>query len=362
MDRGLEIAGAASVGGWMRWRRQHTVEVGTPCSNCGTPIQGAYCHSCGQLAENFHRSIGHLIVEGFESFFHWDGRLFQTLPKLALKPGLLTREYLDGKRAAQIPPLRLFLVVLLILFFVGGLNLGGGGKTNVSLAKPGASPVQLSADGHPIKLTPAEKAQIQSSFFNPKTVQAIVAKAKARQDAAEAAAKAHPQAAAPKPAAEPDTTVTVAGKPLPPETSAWFKARIMKAMANPELYWMTVESWGHRLAFLMLPIAALLLSVLFVFQRRFFIYDHLIFSMHSLAFQGLLISAFLGLDAVIGGWSWLLLLLAPVHLFVHMRGAYGTSVFGTLLRMILLGLASFFAFLALMLGILWIGLNAFPAH
>src|SRR5262249_53996614 len=105
MARELDIAAAASAGGWLRWRKKHAVEPGTPCANCATPLKGPYCYNCGQLAENFQRSIGHLLVEGLESFFHFDGRLWQTLPKLALKPGQLTHDYVEGKRAYQIPPL-----------------------------------------------------------------------------------------------------------------------------------------------------------------------------------------------------------------------------------------------------------------
>src|ERR1700748_2833280 len=108
MDRELEVAAAASAGGWLRWKEHHTLTPGTPCPNCETVLQGPYCYSCGQLAENFERSVWHLVVEGFESFFHFDGRFWRPLPNLAIHPGRLTREYLDGKRAFQIPPLRLF--------------------------------------------------------------------------------------------------------------------------------------------------------------------------------------------------------------------------------------------------------------
>jgi hypothetical protein len=380
MDRELDIAGAGSIGGWLRWRKKHAVEIGTPCANCETPIQGPYCYNCGQLAEGFHRSIGHLIVEGFESFFHFDGRLFQTLPKLALKPGLLTREYLDGKRAAQIPPLRLFLVVLLIVFFVGGLTLGGD-KNNVHVAKPGEFPAQVNVDGKPLKLTPAEKTSLGQNFMDPKAMKAIIAKAKARQDAETAAAAkanltksgpAKPGAAKAAPAkaesvgsalgeeakAEGEkNNLTIMGKPASAKSIEAFKARIKKVSDNPELYLMLVESWAHRLAFLMLPVAAALLSLLYVFQRRFYIFDHLIFSMHSLAFQGLLISAIFLLGAL-SPWFWWLIFLAPVHLFVHMRGTYGSSVFGTLVRMTVLFWGSLIGFSFLAVGLLWLALEA----
>jgi hypothetical protein len=381
MDRELDILGAASIGGWLKWRKKHTVEIGTPCANCETPVQGPYCHECGQLAEGFHKSIGHLIVEGFESFFHFDGRLFQTLPKLALRPGLLTREYLDGHRAAQIPPLRLFLVVLLIVFFVGGLNLGGG-ESNIHVAKPGEvsgvtglGGVTADSDGKRVALTKQEQREIVTSLGDSKRINAIVAGAKARAAAAQAKAQSPnaPQGpASPASPAESKTTsdtpekagkthdntnLVLFGKPASKETTNWFMARVKKAQQNPELFMMTMESWTHRLAFLMLPVAALWLSLLYVFQRRFYIFDHLIFSMHSLAFQGLLISALFLLGAL-SPWFWWLILLAPVHLFVHMRGTYGSAVWSTLLRMCVLFWGSLIGFSFLAFGLVWISLNA----
>jgi hypothetical protein len=111
----------------------------------------------------------------------------------------------------------------------------------------------------------------------------------------------------------------------------------------------------------MLPISALFLSLLFVFQRRFYVFDHLIFSMHSLSFQGLLLSLIFLLNGLSSAAGWLVLL-APVHLFVHMRGTYQTSTPGALLRMVLLFVGSAIAFLFLALGLIWVGLSAMKPH
>ena len=81
------------------------------------------------------------------------------------------------------------------------------------------------------------------------------------------------------------------------------------------------------------------------------LFDHLIFSMHSLAFQGALISL-----AVLADTGWLLWA-APVHLFAHLRGVYRTGVAGTLLRMAVLFVASAVAFALLLLGLVVVGLQ-----
>lgn len=370
MVRELDIAGAASVGGWLRWRKKHAVEPGTPCANCETVLEGPYCHNCGQLAESFERSIFHLLTEGIESFFHVDGRLWRTLPGLALHPGALTRSYLDGKRAYQIPPLRLFLVVLLIVFFVGGLGLGGG-KTNVNIVKapqagPGAS---LSVNGKRVviddddlnealsagktsrstgrPMAPDERKRAGEILYQLDELQAgpSAMSAEQRKGLADAATQLRAEGVTPV-------------KPGPKSGfNRWIEDHAKRAIHNPQLFWMTVNEWAHRMAFLMLPIAAFWLSLLFVFQRRFYIFDHLIFSMHSLAFQGLLLSALFLLTPLSDWFAWLVLL-APVHLFVHMRGTYGSSIFGTLVRMFVLFWGSLIGFGLLMAGLLWIGLAA----
>ena len=123
MSNELELAaGVALTGLSGRAPKADGHAPGTPCANCATPLQGPWCHVCGQSAEDFHRSIVKLTGEVIEGVLHADGRLWRTLPDLMFRPGRLTRAYLEGHRAPQIPPLRLFLVVLLAIFLVGGLT------------------------------------------------------------------------------------------------------------------------------------------------------------------------------------------------------------------------------------------------
>lgn len=88
------------------------------CENCGTALQGGYCHLCGQSVHNPIRHAGHALEEVFESFWHLDGRVFRTLRDL-LVPGRVARDYIAGHRARYIAPLRLFVILSLLTFFVG---------------------------------------------------------------------------------------------------------------------------------------------------------------------------------------------------------------------------------------------------
>nr|WP_255703478.1 DUF3667 domain-containing protein [Lysobacter sp. GX 14042] len=84
-------------------------------------MQGEYCHVCGQSVHDPIRHIGHAVEEFFEAFWHLDGRLFRTLRDLS-SPGRVAINYLAGHRARYIAPLRLFVVLSVLTFFVGAAS------------------------------------------------------------------------------------------------------------------------------------------------------------------------------------------------------------------------------------------------
>lgn len=410
----FDLIGMAAAGGWLKWRREHAdLEPGTPCQNCETPLEGPYCHSCGQLAEDMHKSVWKLFGEVLESFFHWDGRLFRTLPNLALRPGRLTRSYLDGKRTSQVPPFRLFLVVLLVAFLVGQCSGDRSGADTVAAPDRGVRVGSIEEGRKAVAsdpdLTDEERVRtlriLDTPFMRaleaeaPAPVAAGAAGDDARREilddpsmtaaekrvalaAAEGrwaefgrelalgsdAAAGREEAAVgggarPKSAVLPDTVslrgdqkVRLFGQESEAATR-WFTERIRAINDDPERFWMVLEIWAQRVIVLALPLSALILSLLFVFQRRFFVFDHLVFSMHSLSFQLLLLTAILLLQMLVGPAAWWLLLLSPVHLFVHMRGTYGTHWALTLLRMSALFVMTLIAFSFLAVLWLYLGLN-----
>jgi hypothetical protein len=318
LSQELDTAAAGSLGGFLRGKRgaAHTLPPGTPCANCATPLKGPWCHACGQLGEDFHRSTTKLLLETVEGLFHFDGRLWRTLPDLALRPGRLTRSYLDGHRAPQIPPLRLFLVVLLLVFLVGGLPRGKAAP-ETTVTRNGATTNVTHTKTKPLSdLSPAEKAELK------KTADKV--QVKLGSDTSDAKA------------------------------SDWLKQRIDKVIDEPERFYLVLESWGERFAFLMLPLSTLLLALSLFWRREFFLFDHVIFSLHSLSFMGLLLCVAL----LIPDPGGIVLLAAPVHLFLHMRGVYGSGVVMTLLRMSWLFVGTLIGVTFIVLGLLAVGLNA----
>lgn len=92
------------------------------CENCGSVLQGSYCHVCGQHAHSPLHNFAHAVEEVFESFWHLDGRIFRTVRDLFV-PGRVAAGYLAGHRVRYIAPLRLFVIVSLLTFFVGKATL-----------------------------------------------------------------------------------------------------------------------------------------------------------------------------------------------------------------------------------------------
>jgi hypothetical protein len=87
-------------------------EAGTlHCANCGTPLEGEFCHHCGQSVHSVLKPVHHMLEDGMDMFLHVDGRIVHTVPPLFLKPGFLTLEYFAGRRQRYVAPFRLMFVL-----------------------------------------------------------------------------------------------------------------------------------------------------------------------------------------------------------------------------------------------------------
>jgi len=75
------------------------------CLNCGTQLVGAYCHACGQSG-HIHRTIGAFMHDLLHGALHFEGKMWRTLPMLVLRPGKLTRRYIEGRGRASCRPWR----------------------------------------------------------------------------------------------------------------------------------------------------------------------------------------------------------------------------------------------------------------
>lgn len=99
-------------------RRKEKTPPLTHCENCGTALTGHFCPKCGQPAVDYRRSFRHVIVDVLDSLLNWDSKFFDTIGLLLARPWKLTNEFLAGHRVRYLNPLRLYLLVSVLFFFL----------------------------------------------------------------------------------------------------------------------------------------------------------------------------------------------------------------------------------------------------
>lgn len=88
------------------------------CSNCDAELHGEYCAACGQHQVDLDQPFREIVSEGLSAFLAFDTRLVRTLWPLFRRPGLLTTEFLAGRRKRYVHPFKLYFAFSLVFFFV----------------------------------------------------------------------------------------------------------------------------------------------------------------------------------------------------------------------------------------------------
>jgi len=93
------------------------------CPNCSAPLSGPFCSSCGQRQIDLDQPFREIAGEAMESFLSFDTRIVRTLWPLVRRPGLLTVDFMEGRRAAYVHPFKLYFAFSVLLFI--GLAVSG---------------------------------------------------------------------------------------------------------------------------------------------------------------------------------------------------------------------------------------------
>ncbi|MFM7784662.1 MAG: DUF3667 domain-containing protein, partial [Gammaproteobacteria bacterium] len=130
------------------------------CRNCGEVLTGQHCAHCGQRARVPVLSLFSLLRDLAGDLLNWDARIWRTLRPLVFRPGFLTLEYLQGRRASYTPPLRMYLVLSLLFFLAVSWGGEPGNLLNIN-ANEQASPEVV--DGAPAaEACSSEKMKIEA--------------------------------------------------------------------------------------------------------------------------------------------------------------------------------------------------------
>lgn len=321
------------------------------CLNCGTALQGEFCHACGQTG-HIHRtlsSIGHDLLHGV---WHFEGKIWSTLPMLFTRPGQLTRRYIAGERVRFVSPLALFLFSVFLLFAtlesIGGPI--GGDNVNVNRNGSTLTPPELEKElkkqqSLRDKLVIARTA-LRAQKADTDDIDDKIDSAKEDIDGLETAL---------------DLTkgkVIKIDKSEIKTGSTWLDDRLQHMVKEPKLYLYKLQSSAYKYSWALIPISLPFIWLLFAFRRDVGPYDHAIFAIYSLSamtmgFVLLSVGKAIGLPA--GMIATIFVFGPPLHMYKQLRGAYGVSRFGALWRtaaLLFFALISGLLFFATVFGII----------
>ncbi len=361
MTNELEIAGAASVGG-LSAGGHHPVDPGKPCENCGTIVTERYCTRCGQLASDFHRPFFSLVTSSVADVFALDGRLWRTLPMLVFRPGRLTRNYLDGKRARYVPPFRMFLLASVIFFltvFTLGDRLGWYKDWKFAPSLGTGFEVNMgvrTADDQP---PPAPDPEVNPAAPDTPTIETLrerlqnVALSDAERQEIEQQIQDITSRIDLSGLLTPDGKVDrvalrriVEERTGPGATSGEIEVAYRAAehaavvYENQDRFANRLREWAPRFSLLFMPILTLTLAMLHAWRRKVFVYDHAIAALHFQTFVYILLTILILLGALahvaVGTLVWVGSLSVVAYLYRLLRVAYGSGRFMSVLRTFIL--------------------------
>ena len=339
------------------------VTTGGACLNCGAPSKGPYCYACGQPEKGMIRPLANVMSDVADTIFNVDSRIFRSIPALYFRPGHLSREYFAGRRTRYVTPFRLFFFLCIISFFAvqASLNIDqikldldsdsgiAGATTEAQLReREKAALDELAKARNEPGLPAAAQVGIDVAIANVRTEAA----SRSAWLAAKARAEANGEPAPP----DPDRAKInlFGGAAWDPETHplkiAWLpdfanvelnaaaarmQDNIEEARKDPRHLIRSLFSVLPQTLFVLMPLFAVLLKIVYVFYRRLYM-EHLIVALHSHAFifLSLLVVALLTLLLSVTGaqaawadpllrvlrgaaWTWL-----PVYLFLMQKRVY----------------------------------------
>jgi hypothetical protein len=309
------------------------------CANCGAPLGGEFCSACGQRHEPHVHTLAHFAGEAFESVTHADSRLWRTLGYLLVRPGYLTLEFFRGRRAGYLPPFRLYLVISLMFFVAAGLP-------NLELEDETPPTPESVA-----KLQEAADTMEKNAATTPGleyAADALRKKAAQQQSILDGSAPkdAHVRTAGPSDRLE--NSLCLNASHLAPD-AGWGEQALhgfcqkVNHMTGRQLVAGVVHNIP-RAMFVLLPLLALVMKLLYWRPRRYYV-EHLLFLVHNhcFVFLALLVVILLGRLTVLGALvSWLDTAVWPLllwYIFRAMRVYYGQSRWMTLSKYVAMGFA-----------------------
>lgn len=239
------------------------------CENCGHEVD-RFCNSCGQENIETRQSFGHLVRHFVEDFTHYEGNFWKTIKYLLFRPAYLTKTYLAGKRVSYVAPVKLYIFISFVAFFLPGIlphfnkEAQGPSLLKTGLRSAGSAFERLDNEPEPITFHSADSNRaVQATFSDFRSPEAY--------DSVQ--------------------------RSLPPaQRDDWLERYFNRRLSHlntlsgevlkEKMYSNLVHNFPKAL-FIYLPIFALIIW-LFHGKKRWFFFDHGIFTLHYFSFLLLL--------------------------------------------------------------------------
>jgi hypothetical protein len=364
------------------------------CENCGAVLLGDHCYSCGQPTKGLIRQFSAIIGDFADTVLNIDSRIIHTVGPLLFKPGFLSLEYFAGRRVRYVSPVRLLVFIAVVTFLVAQWLTPDFGDNTIQFDSDSSHFENADSVAEVVKQRDSELAHLDLAIKKSAKVPGLDAtlngeKEKLRADAdrriAELQGKEKPAPATsvapasatsgiPASAPSKDPTITFDDKPWDPVkhplTISWLPARgndllnkgIGRAKKNysrvkedPNLLKNAIFSTAPTTLFIMVPVFALLLKILYLFKRRLYM-EHVIVALHSHAFLCLNVLLLVVnsnlqdwlaptpglLHTLLGIINFALVVWMPVYLLLMQKRVYGQGWPMTLVKYSVLGFCYIF--------------------
>lgn len=304
------------------------------CLNCDNEVAGRFCQNCGQENVEVKEKFWQLVIHLIEDITHFDGKIWVTLRYLLFKPAFLTGQYLIGKRASYLHPIRMYVFIsaIFLLFIFSGSSHTEQEKT-LSIIPVESDSIHISNNEHVIDF---------GQSLNKYPTKAAYSAAQAKL-----------------PKAQQDNWITTKINNKNIDIQEKFKGN------NVEILNAISEQFQHqfsKILYISLPLFAFFLWLLYFRNKNIYFVDHLIFSIHTYcAFFIILflssvvqkISIFI-FNKSISYLNIITFLLMCLYLYKSLRNQFYQSRIKTVLKFLLLNFLSL-----LMMSILLIGFIVF---
>ena len=290
------------------------------CLNCNAELNGRFCHLCGQENVEPKQSAWSLITHFFYDITHFDGKFFSTVKQLIRKPGFLSKEYMLGRRAAYLNPIRMyvftsafFFIIFFSLFSAKNMNIGSN-SFKIDSTDAVWNRKEAIADS---ALSKAKTKEDSIAIGKVLDAMGVPAKRTAQKDSISRTGPI--KFSLSKNDYNTKQEYDSVQRSLPPnKRDGWF-SRLMTYRVielnreyneNPaQLFRNFVDTFIHTfpyLLFVSLPLFALFLKLLYIRRKQFYYVDHGIFLVHLYIFTFLVLLIFFALvrldDAI--GLKW----------------------------------------------------------